>query len=106
MRFLQIPNDNRIKPLKTRQASTDDLLARYRRLRLTNPYFAASLDKKSHLRQRALETYAVEAELIRRGALNRDDALYQGDPVFVTPEQWHANPRHQGLGFGKKYATN
>lgn len=101
--MIHIPNDSRIKPLQVPHASDADLLARHRRLRLTNGYLAASIDNKSTMRHRAKETYAIEAELIRRGLLDRADAIFQGDPKFVTPEEWFKNPKHQGLGFGKKY---
>lgn len=94
----QIPNDGPIKPMKVGRASTADLRARRRRLLLTNPYFAAGQDMKAAIRARALETHAVEAELVRRGALPRGDALFRGDPVIVPRDEWYA--RRKGHGYG------
>jgi hypothetical protein len=96
--LLHIPNDGPIKPTKVDRASTADLLARRRRLLLTGPYFAASQDMKAAIRSRALETHAVEAELVRRGELARADALFQGDPVVVPRDEWYARRKGQGLG--------
>lgn len=68
-----IPNTDRIKPKAVRRATLDHLLARRRRLHLTNPYYAASTDgPRSDLVPRARELWAIETELVRRGALPDD----------------------------------
>lgn len=92
-----IPNDGPIRVLRAHTAATCDLLARRRRLILTAPYVAASVDQRSTLRQRALELYAVEAALVTRGALDLADALFDEVPVFMPVDRWKAGRRARGL---------
>jgi hypothetical protein len=94
---LQVPDDGPVKPLKAGRASTAHLVARRRRLLLTAPFFAASVDRRCTLRARALELHAVEAALVERGVLDVADTVLGVTPEFMPVDRWKAGRRARGL---------
>lgn len=62
------PSDDRLKTRAIPRQTTDVLLARHRRLRMTNPYYAAETDgPRADLIPRAREMIGIETELFHRG---------------------------------------
>jgi hypothetical protein len=65
-----VPATTKVRPSRVGNIDTDRLIRRRAHIVATKAEFARSADARIELRQRARELLTIEAELIRRGAID------------------------------------